>query len=219
MKFTIVLTALFFAFQALAHVEGDMQSLPQQKFAAKKFGFAQAVPTGRIRVQGGQLLNFTKNSPTRQKVLDSYEIIEAVLNSESFKERVINYQHSSGQRRYAANRGMTNEQIYQFLMSGREILGGDATPGEMNFDVRYYYRGWSKVIGYTNPGKNNLININGRFYTGYDLSSVASNLVHEWIHLMGFSHEGGRDLEDVAYAIGRIVGDLAQQYIRQGHLD
>jgi hypothetical protein len=188
-------------------------------FFSTELGFAEKVPTGFLKVVGGNLTGFPKNSKEKEKVLDSYSIIETVVNSNEFKERVINFKSSTGSRSYTSNRGMSNEQVYEFLMQGKELVGGENTLGEMNFDVRRYYRGWSKVIGYTNPGKNNTININGRFYSRYTLTQITSNMVHEWIHLKGFLHDSARDHDSVPYAVGYIAEELAEKFVSQGYLD
>lgn len=188
-------------------------------FFPTELGFADQVPTGFLKVVGGTLSGFPKNSSEKQKVLDSYSIIEAVMNSNEFKERVINFKSSDGKRSYSSNRGMSNEQVYEYLMQGKELVGGESNQGEMNFDVRRYYRGWSKVIGYTNPGKSNTISVNGRFYSRYKITQITSNLVHEWIHLNGFLHDSAKDHDSVPYAVGYIAEELAEKFVSQGYLD
>lgn len=217
MKMLIGIIATLVSFTLYAHTE----TLEKTKlnFFPTELGFADQVPTGFLKVMGGNLSGFPKSGKEKQKVLDSYTVIEAVMNSTEFKERVINFKSSDGKRSYSSNRGMTNEQVYEFLMQGRELVGGDNNLGEMNFDVRRYYRGWSKVIGYTSPGKSNTISVNGRFYSRYSISQISSNLVHEWIHLNGFLHDSAKDHDSVPYAVGYIAEELAEKYLSQGFLD
>jgi hypothetical protein len=217
MKMLIGMICTLVSLNALSH--SNLSNKKELSFVPSSLGFADQIQTSFLKVVGGNLTGFSKSSKEKEKVLQSYEIIEAVINSNEFKEKVINFQNSQGQRSYSSNRSMTNEQIYEFLMQGKELVGGENTLGEMNFDVRRYYRGWSKVIGYTNPGKNNTISVNGRFYSRYSLTQVTSNLVHEWIHLKGFLHDSARDHDSVPYAIGYIAENLAEKYLNQGYLD
>lgn len=217
MKMLIGIMCTLISLNLYAHNHSTKKIKPN--FFSNELGFADLVPTGFLKVVGGNLTGFPKNSKEKVKVLDSYSIIEAVMNSNEFKEKVINFKSSTGTRSYTSNRGMSNEQVYEFLMQGKELVGGETTLGEMNFDVRRYYRGWSKVIGYTNPGKTNTININGRFYSRYTLTQITSNMVHEWIHLKGFFHDSAKDHDSVPYAVGYIAEELAEKYLAQGFLD
>jgi hypothetical protein len=142
-----------------------------------------------------------------------------VINSEEFKAKVINYIGLDGKRAYSSNNGLTNEQIYSKLMEGNELLGGQSTLGEMNFDLERYSKWWSKVIGYTSPGVDNWIEVNGKFYANYQPDSIAGNLTHEWIHLNGFYHDSARDHDSVPYAVGYIMEALATKYLKQGFLE
>jgi hypothetical protein len=218
MKALIMMIGFLIAFNSFSHdhTEGVKAKL---SFFPEELGFADKVSTKYIKVVGGNLTGFNKVPSERARVVASYEVIEQVVNSHSFKSRVINFRNSLGQRSFSSNRGMSNEQIYDFLMEGREIIRGEQTLGEMNFDVNRYYRGWSKVIGYVNMGRSNTIHVNGKFYSRYSISQVASNLTHEWIHLKGFTHDSARDHDSVPYAIGYIVEELAREYLAKGFID
>lgn len=180
---------------------------------------ADLVPTGHLKVVPGEIYGFKKYPKEYERIQNSLPIMEAIVNSEEFKREVIGYVGSDGKRSYTSNNGLSNEQIYSFLMQGKELLGGNETLGEMNFNVERYSRWWSKVIAYTTPGKNDWIRVNGRFYSNFGEAEISSNLVHEWIHLAGFYHDSARDHDSVPYAVGYIVEKLAKKFIRQGFLD
>jgi hypothetical protein len=179
---------------------------------------ADRVPTGHLKVVPGTLYGFKKYPKELALIQKSFPIMEAVVNSEEFKRLVIGYRGSDG-KGYTSNRGMSNEQVYTFLMKGKELIGGDSTLGEMNFNVERYSRWWSKVIAYTSPGNHDWIMVNGKFYSKFDEIAIASNLVHEWTHLTGFLHDSARDHDSVPYAVGYIVEKLAEKYLEQGFLD
>lgn len=147
-----------------------------------------------------------------EKLRLAFRALELAVNSTEFKERVINFKNSSGERRFDSNQGLTNEQVYQMFMEGREVLLPN-TPGEMNFYVKLYNRPWSRVIGYTNPDTN-LININWKFFKNYRPSDVAANLAHEWTHKIGFDHKSAKERNSVPYAVGYIVGDIAEKILK-----
>jgi hypothetical protein len=97
-----------------------------------------------------------------KKMNKAFEVLEKVVNSNEFKDRVINFKNTQNERSFASNNGLTNEQIFEIFMEGRETLQQN-TPGEMNFFLKLYHRPFSKVIGWTS-GNINTININWKFY-------------------------------------------------------
>lgn len=43
---------------------------------------------------------------------------------------------------------------------------------------------------------------------------MVSNMVHEWIHLLGFLHGDTRITEEVPYVVGGIAGEVAQNLLK-----
>lgn len=170
-----------------------------------------SVATGYLAVKPMQVENYDANS--RAKLDKAFWVLEKVVNSEEFKERVINFKNSKGERAFASNNGLSNEQIYEIFMDGRETLQQN-TPGEMNFFLNMYNRPWSKVIGYTS-GDTNVINTNWKYYKNFTPDNVASNLAHEWTHKIGFDHKSAAEHDSAPYAIGYIVGKMAEQILKE----
>ncbi len=170
--------------------------------------------TETLIVKPMQVTGFDQNS--RKKLDSAFEVLEEIVNSDMFKDRVINFKNSKGERKFASNKGLTNEEIYQKFMEGRETLQQN-TPGEMNFFLKLYNRPWSRVIGYT-TGDTNVININWKYFKNYKPGDVASNLAHEWIHKIGFDHVSAKEYDSVPYAIGYIVQDMADMLLKQNQL-
>ena len=153
------------------------------------------------------------NTSDRAKVNAAKEALEKIMNSEEFKQRVINFTWN-GVRQFNNNNGMTNEQIYDHLMTGSEVLIPD-TVGVMNFDLTLYRskNPWSKVKGYTTPDSMRIY-MNTKFFrqSSWTVADVAGNMAHEWVHKMGFGHDYRHNEErpySVPYAIGHIVGEIA----------
>lgn len=174
-----------------------------------------------LKVVPGEISGFTKYPNETKKIHEAFDVIEAVINSNEFKEKVISFKGKGSKGGYTSNRNMTNEEIYDYLMQGRELIDGDKTPGEMNLDIKRWISNnpWSKVIARTFPGESKWIEVNGKKYSWMSVTSIASNLTHEWIHLNGFLHDSASDSESVPYKVGDIMGDLAEKYLAQGYLN
>ncbi len=163
------------------------------------------IETKYLKVVPMSVVGFNKESSL--KLHQAFNLLERVVNSQEFKERVINFKNTKGERMFASNNGLTNEQIYEKFMDGREILRPQ-TPGEMNFDLKMYNRFWSKVIGYTSP-TTNVIHLNWKYFKNFGAHEVASNLAHEWTHKIGFDHRSAAEHDSAPYAIGYIVEEMA----------
>src|SRR5690606_6717700 len=133
------------------------------------------VVTNRLVVRGMEIRGF--NGESQEKLRLAFRALEIAVNSDEFRDRVINFKNSNGERSFASNKGYTNEEIYEHFMEGREVLQPD-TAGEMNFYLKLYWRPWSRVIGWTSP-TTNVININWKFFKIYLPHEEAANLAHE----------------------------------------
>lgn len=167
------------------------------------------VVTKYLAVKAMELKGFSGSGLT--KMQKSMQVLEKVVNSETFKNRVINFKNKKGVRAFASNNGMSNEQIYEHFMDGRENLLPD-TAGEMNFYLKLYSAWWSKVVGWTNEDINT-ININNKFFKNYKPNEVAGNLAHEWTHKIGFDHTSAAEHDSAPYAIGYVVEELAAKVL------
>ncbi len=155
-------------------------------------------------------------------------ILEDVLNSEEFKYRVLAYMRSSdGKRAYQKNylwnnedQRLSNEDVYALIMEGNEYMRPN-TFGEMNINsyvkaCRWYeeWKTWCRgVIGSTNPRSSKWIAQNWKFYKTYLTSQMVANIVHEWLHLLGFLHGEVNMREEVPYVVGSIAGQVAEEYL------
>ena len=169
-----------------------------------------SVQTGYLAVKAESIEGFDRESLSKMHA--SLELVEKVVNTEEFKNRVVNFKNNKGERAFASNKGLTNEQIYAQFMEGRETLLQN-TPGEMNFYLKLYYKRFSKVIGWTN-GSINTININWKFFKGFKHSDVAGNLAHEWTHKIGFDHKSAAEHDSAPYAIGYIVREMGERVLK-----
>lgn len=189
---------------------------PIEKFEAHEHDYLlpDSVSNNYLAVKGMKITGFSKEGLI--KLQEAFTLLEEVVNSEEFKDRVINFKNSRGLRSFASNNGLTNEEIYEKFMEGRETLQMD-TPGEMNFYLQLYNKPWSKVIGYTSQNTN-VIHINWKFFRNFEPHEVASNLAHEWTHKIGFGHKSAKEHDSAPYAIGYIITDIAEKTVKMKKL-
>ena len=156
-----------------------------------------------------KMINFTTTQEA--KMLKAVELIKRLVASEEFRSRIINHSYN-GKRTYVDNGGKTNTQIYQHILDGNETLK-NVKDNEMDVEVELYYAN-NTTVGYTYPSSNRIW-VNTKYFNTYSIASVAANLMHEWLHKMGYTHAStysvSRDYS-VPYGIGGIVRDLGPKY-------
>lgn len=195
------------------------------------YDFSQSLETA----SGNQYLKVVQEDtsfpelPQKEKFLKALSIIEDVLNSEEFRGKVLSYVNRSGKRQYAQNflwedskHPLTNEDIYAVIMKGDEKMRQN-TQGEMNLNsivktcsLAQKASTWCRtVIGSTSPYTSKWIELNWKFYSTFKTHEMVTNLVHEWLHLIGFIHGKENLQEEVPYVVGAIAGEVAQKLLRE----
>ena len=162
-----------------------------------------------LKVQIDQARDFT--SSEKAKLLDARALLERILNSEEFKLRVINHTYK-GAKTYVDNGGLSNELIYAKIMTGAEVLKPD-TDYTMNIDITIYTSSWwsRSTIGYTYPDTMRTW-INRRHYSYFTPLDVCGNILHEYLHKLGFGHAFNNTSTrrySVPYAIGYLIDELS----------
>lgn len=153
--------------------------------------------------------NFSKEDI--QKVEKAITIIKKIINSDEFHDLVLEYTFQ-GSKTFNDNNKYTNEEVYQLILLGSEIIGNRAANNTMDVELELYEDG-SKTIGYTFPHTTRIW-MNRKYFNRYTPAQVAGNLMHEWMHKLGFSHslKWNKDREhSVPYAIGYLIEDLAEK--------
>jgi hypothetical protein len=163
-----------------------------------------------------KLKNFTKEQ--EHKVLQAAELIKKVIISDQFKQGVLNHTYL-GQRTFADNNGLTNEQIYQKIMEGSEELKPEIDY-KMDLDLQVYFEN-TKTVGYTRPTVSRVW-MNSKYLDKNGPAEVTTNMMHEWLHKLGFKHEmkhSRRRTNTVPYAIGYLMERLARRLYSTGTLE
>ncbi|MGE3610857.1 MAG: hypothetical protein AB7I27_14795 [Bacteriovoracaceae bacterium] len=154
-------------------------------------------------------LNF--NASQEDKVLLAAELIKKVVSSEEFKNAVLNHTYN-GKKAFASNGGLSNAQIYKKILEGSETLN-PGIDNEMDMQLEIYQEA-TTTIGYTFPNTEKIW-MNNKYFNQYSAKQVTVNMMHEWLHKLGFVHDYAATAArpySVPYAIGYLVGDLAQKY-------
>ena len=172
------------------------------------------VGTGGVRVVIQQANNF--NAAQMAHLEQSRAVLEKVVNSEEFKQRVIHFTYQ-GQETYVQNNGLTNLQIYNDIVQAAEQLPTPtAANNTIDLFVQLYTSSWfgRNVIGYTDPSVPTIF-MNTYFYNSATPAETAGNMMHEWMHKLGFDHDFNATAQrpsSVPYAVGYIAEELAAKY-------
>lgn len=158
-------------------------------------------------------------NPSRmEKVTRAMEAIVAVVKTQAFKDAVLSFKNKNGELRFNENRGLSNQQIYELLVSGAERLRPVA---DQTMDLNLiWYRKNNDTVGYTYASSDRTW-INGRFHDGYTIPQMSRNLFHEWTHKMGFGHKSRSSSVrrwTVPYGLGRKMEELVKEAMERGEL-
>lgn len=222
MALKLLLLLAFFSFSAVADIDPKIH--PVLRFSPHAETYALSVGNSHLKFVAEDV-SFPEG-PQKQKFEKALEIMEEVMNSEEFRLKVIGYVRR-GERSYQKNflwndssKRLSNEDIYEVIMKGDEKMR-PRTEGEMNFNswvricstVQMVTIWCRSVIGSTEPSSSYWIKLNWTFYRNFETHSMVANMVHEWIHLLGFLHGKENLHEEVPYVVGAIAGEVAKNIL------
>ena len=143
------------------------------------------------------------------KVQQALGFIQKIIRTSEFRERILNHTYQ-GVKQFVDSNGLTNEQIYDKLLDGKETLL-PVIDNQMDLQLELYANYSTSTVGYTYPNTTKIW-MNRKFFDAYDPEEVSRNLFHEWTHKLGFGHDSAatsRRPYSVPYAVGKIIQDLA----------
>lgn len=153
------------------------------------------------------LANF--NSQQEEKIKHAVAIIKKVIALKEFRDRILNFTYK-GVNNFFDNEGMTNTEVYQKLLEGAERIGNTSKNNTLNVELELYHQS-TNTIGYTYPNTARIW-MNTKYFNKYTPVKVADNLMHEWMHKIGFTHavRWSKDRDhSVPYAVGYLIEELA----------
>jgi hypothetical protein len=124
----------------------------------------------------------------------------------------MNYEFN-GKKMFNENHGLSNEEVYQRIFEGAEQMGNTSRNNMMDVELELYQQ-TTNTIGYTYPNTVRIW-INKKYFSTYTPVKVADNLMHEWMHKLGFTHATTWTQErdhSVPYAIGYLIEELAAKF-------
>lgn len=161
---------------------------------------APPVATGefKLKVKILDTSGFTKSD--LDKIELATVIIEVVVNSIIYRELFL-------VAKFTETNGKTNQEIFNELLSG-DCQFTDAD-GTIDLKLVMYYKRYSSVVGYFD-GTPFSIFINRKFFS--TPLSIASNLLHEYLHIIGYSHYGAFETS-VPYLAGNTIFEKAAKQL------
>jgi hypothetical protein len=156
------------------------------------------------------------------KLNDARFVLERVLNSREFKLAVIGFTSKTRSRKsflhpwvyrtqpgFLWNNRKSNFHVYNQIISGQDRFE-DAEDKEVNIHITLDRRNGGSVIGYTYPSTR-MTWIYESFFGRATAASIASNMMHEYCHNLGFGHPFKSTWDrqySVPYGLGSIVKKL-----------
>lgn len=168
------------------------------------------VPSAALNFDVNVKLDNAFTTSQEDKIRAASDLIKKVIASETFKNRILNHKFK-GRKAFNDNQGLSNAQIYKKIIEGSEVL----TPGidnQMDLSLEVY-RASNNTVGYTYPSELRVW-MNSKFLNANKPYKVTTNMVHEWLHKLGFKHSAKSTPTrkySVPYAVGYLVRDLAKR--------
>lgn len=169
-----------------------------------------AVPTLALTFDTNVVTYNTSSSQEAKIQKAEYKIMK-VVQSEAFRTKVLNHTYN-GVKKFVDNGGLSNSQIYSKILNGMESYLKSKN-NRMDLNIKVYYEN-SNTVGYTTT-LSKYINMNTKYLNSYTSNQVSRNMMHEWLHKLGFKHAVSYSTSrnySVPYAIGKIVETLAAKY-------
>lgn len=177
--------------------------------SAHEISVGSPVPSAALNFDVNlKLDNF--NAEQEDKILTAADLIKKVVASEEFKDAILNHTYH-GKKTFVDNGGMSNAEIYAKIVEGSETLR-PGTDNQMDLDLEVFSRN-DDTVGYTFPTEIRVW-MNAKFLNKNTPAKVTTNMMHEWLHKLGFKHDYEKTASrpySVPYAVGYLVARLAQR--------
>lgn len=167
-------------------------------------------PSAALNFEVNVSLDDEFTTAQEDKIRAASELIKKVIASDEFKRSILNHQFS-GKKTFNDNEGLSNAQIYKKIIEGSEMLN-PGVDNQMDLSLEVY-RAANNTVGYTYPSELRVW-MNERFLNANRPYSVTTNMVHEWLHKLGFQHAVSATPTrkySVPYAVGYLVRSLAKK--------
>lgn len=154
----------------------------------------------------------------RKKYERAMSLFRKVVGLKEFRSAVLAHKKKDGSVGFNGKSGDPKSKpvdIYENILAGNEKLQPEKD-GEVDMEVEFYYAS-NSTVGYTYPNVKRIY-VNTKFFDGYAISSVAANLIHEWLHKLGYGHDSAATSirpYSVPYGVGSIMRSLGKKYEKE----
>ena len=165
------------------------------------------------------IINFTDASAADvERVTLAGELVEQVVNSNEFRDRVLNMTYRKSGKDYVGYTQTTDtpDQILGKIIQAQENFTG-GSEGVLDYYLDMYYKN-NRVIGYTSQ-TDKYIHMNRKFHRSYTPARTTANLFHEWLHKIGYGHSYSNNSSrphSVPYKLGSVMGEMAATIAANG---
>lgn len=163
--------------------------------------YRKPAPAAHIYNSIGNKLFIIIDNPYSEKLFAASEIAERLMKSESFKEFVL----GSLDLAEVLSKGKLNQEHENAV---KNALSDLETVKRISYVNVYKNKNpFSKVVAYYDNG--NTIFFNTRKIDSLSVERIASTLIHERLHHLGYRHSSAKDWMSAPY----FVGDSAYHYL------
>jgi hypothetical protein len=153
------------------------------------------------------------------RLQNAMDTIGRVINSEQFKDEVLNFT-TDGQVTFYYRKTVfgkeidhpySNQEVYEIIMAGVERYG-NTTTGSMDLYLTLLNGSDGNVIGFGNPGSKEIFTYSVMF-DSLTIPELVNHYSHEWCHKLGFDHSFHSNRlrnYSVPYGIGNIAEKIAE---------
>lgn len=144
------------------------------------------------------VLNYTDHDIAEyERYLHDIKVtLEKVINSQQFHREVL-------RAKLIHTNDLSNEEIYQVIKSGHEVLG--APDRVLNLKIKMAYMSYNGIA--STDRETGIITLNLHKW-GRNFNSNLNTLLHEWLHTAGFMHYKSIEPDAVPYKVGLIAEKL-----------
>lgn len=147
----------------------------------------------------------------REKYNKAIALMKRIIATKEFRDRIFAHSYSGNDFAFMSNDPCKSDDcVYQHILDGNEKRK-NIKDNEMDMEVRFYYSS-GNTVGYTYSNVD-YIYVNVKYFDSYALSSVCANMIHEWLHKMGYGHDSSattRRPYSVPYAVGGIARSVGK---------
>lgn len=154
-----------------------------------------------------------------KKINEASRLIKMIVRSAEFRDEVLNHKWK-GKKQFSDNAGLSNKEIYHKILKGAERQTNLGANNTMDLEIELYTDMDSITIGYTYPSIVRIY-MNTKYFNKFRPFQVTDNMMHEWLHKIGFGHAVKDTPErpySVPYAVGYIVKRIARRLSTENSL-